>query len=50
MNSQKTNTLNDMAVVVFRPTILSLIAKNTMQTNDKIEHVIERLEDLLIQK
>jgi hypothetical protein len=50
MNSQKTNTLKDMAVVVFRPTIPSLIAKNTMQTNDKIEHVIERLEDLLISK
>ena len=39
-----------MAVGVFRPIIHSPIAANTMHTNEKIEHVIERLEDLLISK
>lgn len=50
MNSPNNNTSNNMAVGVFRPIIHSPIAANTMHTNEKIEHVIERLEDLLISK
>ena len=50
MNSQNNNTSNNTAVAVFRHTIHSPIQKNTMHTNEKIEHVIERLEDLLISK
>jgi hypothetical protein len=50
MSSPNNNTSTNTDVAVFHRTIHSPIAANTMHTNEKIEHVIERLEDLLISK
>lgn len=50
MNSPNKNISNNTAVAVFRHTIHSQIPKNIMHTNQKIEHVLERLEDILISK
>lgn len=50
MSSPNNNTSTNTDVAVFHRTIHSPIQKSTMHTNEKIEHVIERLEDLLISK